>query len=193
VVLSHPVWELTPAQIFSCTRYVRSGVVLSLETRPFTSPRRVLDGTRFTYQIGLGRTSKALHIQPLIEPCQPIPDSGDTRSGVLVYDGTLIIGSFIEPGDLPAAVNQTMIHEQYRGQGLGQKMVEMWLREIRIPDNLPTQHGNSKAVRSWLNAYKAVVAWAQAQGKTVPQRVLLTIERGAEEAELLRKAALAEV
>jgi len=105
----------------------------------------------------------------------------------------MIIGSFIEPGDRLAEVNRTIVHENYRGSGLGQKMIEMWLREIRIPDNLPTQHGNTKAMRAWLNAYKAVVAWAQTNGKIVPPEVALIATRGGEEGEILRRVARAEM
>jgi hypothetical protein len=185
-------WELTPSQLFACFAFVKSGVTVPMEVKPFTSPHQPLEGTPYTYQIGLAAAPRMQYLQTMKSTALTAPLSGDNRSGVLILNGKQVIASCIVPGVYTTDPYSLVVDASYRRQGLATRMVEMWLRTMRHNDAIPMQHINANAARTFLKAHANVVTWAKAQGKQVPPEVILAIARGGEAAEILRRAAQVE-
>lgn len=187
-------WMVTPAELFACFVPTHTADnLLTLPPKGFPSGRKKqLHGTPYLYQIGVSATSVALDIKPVHEAFPDLPATGDTRSGVIVYHGNLIIGSYVIPGHVTTNLRRIVVREGYRGQGLATRMVEQWFQEIPGPLNMPRQPINVRAVKAFLKAHKNVVNWAITNGKDVPQNVRDAVASGAQEAEILKRLQIVE-
>lgn len=179
-------WTQTPAELYACFRpsHTRANSV-TLEGLPFKVAKKPLDGTPYTYQLALSATSNAADIAPIHKAHPEIPVSGDDRAGVIVFHGTMIIGSYITPGQQVNNMRRVVIHEKYRGQGLGTRMLEQWFRETPGCVDVPQQPINVHAVKTFLDAHERAVTWASSNGKQVPQRVRDAIASGTERAAII--------
>jgi len=165
-------WTLTPRELYACF-VLRRAVpnVVSLPTVPFKGPKRPLEGTPYTYQLGVSDTSKAVSIFPIHDRCPEIPLTGDNRAGVIVFDGALIIGSYVIPGNMTRHWHEIIVRDGYRRQGLATRLVEQWFRETPRVLDISTQHINIMAVGTFLKAHTNLVRWAISNGKDVPEKV----------------------
>jgi hypothetical protein len=158
---------------------------VALPTVPFKGIKRKLEGTPYLYQIGVSDTSVAVDIAPIYRAFPDLPLSGDRRAGILVYDGNLIIGSYLTMGNLARDFRRIIIRDKYRKKGLATRMVEQWFREIPGATDIPRQPINIMAVKTFLKAHANTVNWAVANGKDVPQKVRDAVASGQEAQEIL--------
>jgi len=182
------VWEQTPKEWFTCIRPVpshRTADTVTVEATPFVCAKKRLLGTNFFYQLALSESSLAEDVRAIRQACPTLPLSGDTRSGVLIFDGNKIIASYLFPGTYTRNERRLAVHPDYRGQGLAKLMVSQWQREVPTVDTIPPQTVNVAAVRTMFSAIKMTLAWAVSSGKVVPQRVRDAWSAGTEEAEIL--------
>ena len=166
-------WTLTPKELYACFVPVHSSMArAALATIPFKCPKRPLEGTPYTYQLGVSDTSVATDIAPIHKEYPGIPLTGDRRAGVLIFKAHVIIASYVISGNIGPGVRQIIVHKDYRRQGLGTKLVEQWQKEVPGAIETTRQPVNIMACATFIKAHSNVVAWAAANGKNVPQEVL---------------------
>lgn len=160
--------------------------VPSVETRPFPGGKRALPDTNYTYQIALSASAQSMNITARRAAVPGIPASGDSRSGVLVFNGDKIVGSYILPGDIDGSPHLLAVHANYRNMGLATRMMEQWLREVPSP-KLYRQPVNMAGVKTMLKAAHNTVDWAVANNKQVSQEVKDAWANGVEEKVILSR------
>lgn len=179
-------WEMTPSEYAAGFTYVSDTKTadLRLETTPFPCPRLPLSGTEYTYQIAMSAQSPSYAVQAIAGLNPEIPVSGDQRSGVLVFHGDTIIASanFV-------ATHNTVVHPDYRNQGLATRILLEWIVLVKRPF-VSIENITLVAVKALLRAHREAVERAVAAGKPVPERVIRAIQEGAETAAILRQATL---
>jgi len=182
-------WDLTPKELLSCLVPVNSQdrSRIQLPTVPFKLPKLSLIGTPYTYQLGVSDSSSLADVALIHKEIPSLPHTGDRRTGIIVYNGSKIIGTYLIPGHYTRDYRLIYVHENYRNQGLGTRMLEQWYREVPRVMNLPPQLINIMAAKTSIKAHANVVRWAIAEGKDVPQRVQDAINNGAEVAEILAR------
>lgn len=187
-------WMVTPAELFDCFAPTHtSDNRVTLPTVGFPSGRKKqLHGTPYLYQLGISATSVAQDIKPVFQAMPELPVTGDSRSGLIVYHGNLIIGAYIIPGQSSINLRQIVVREGYQGQGLAKRMLEQYMREIPGITKIPRQPINIRAVKSFLGAHKNLVEWAIANDKPVPQNVRDAVASGEQEAAILKRLQLVE-
>lgn len=185
-------WMVTPEELFECFVPVHTNTTsVHLPTVGFSSAaKRPLPGTSFQYQLGVSPTSTAAEIKPVVQAYPDLPITGDSRSGVIVYDGHWIVGAYIIPSQV--TLRQIVVRKEYQGKGLAKRMLEQFMREIPGVTEIPKQPINIRAVKAFLGAHKNLVGWAVATGKPVPQRVRDAVSKGEQEAAILKSLELAE-
>lgn len=124
-----------------------------------------------TYQLALSRRSAASEARELCQQHPDVPDSGDERSGVLLFAGEQLIGSFEihKPWTFSLAVD-----EKYQGKKLGQLMLLLWFQNVKCPTGsiFRNQLLSKDSVKVFQQAHAELLDWAQANGHEVPKRVL---------------------
>lgn len=182
-------WMVTPAELFACFVPTHTADnALTVPTLGFPGGRKKpLSGTPYLYQLGVSDTSVAVDIKPVLAAFPDLPTTGDSRSGVILYHGNIIIGAYTIPGQVTNNLRRIVVREGYQGQGLATRMVEQWFREIPGPLNMPRQPINVRAVKAFLTAHKNLVEWAVANGKPVPQKVRDAVASGAEAEGILKR------
>lgn len=141
----------------------------SLETKPFDCERLPIDGLE--YQVAVSDCSASLDAKAIRAGQPDVPISGDRRSGVLLLDGNKIVGGMVIKG-FKVHENYTLIvHEDYRGQGWGQRMIERWLRHVKRRKAIVPQNGSPIALRTFLASLNRVYTWAVDSGLFVPPKV----------------------
>lgn len=187
-------WTLTPKELLSCLVPVnsRDRSRISLPVASFKLPKLSLVGTSYTYQLGVSANSLSEDMKGILKEFPGIPVTGDRRSGILIYQGSKIIGSYLIPGSYTKDFRLIYVHEGFRKQGLGTRMVEQWYREVPRAMSLSKQLVNVMAAKTFLKAHANVVRWAVAEGKDVPQRVQDAVNSGAEAAEILARLNVSE-
>jgi GNAT superfamily N-acetyltransferase len=178
-------WEMTPREYMAGYTYIPEGIAahLVLETKPFLCPRLPLEGTEYTYQLAIAESSPSPDIR-LKGQNQDLPRSGDDRSGVLIFHGDRIIASTVF-----MAHHATVVHPDYRGQGLAHRMLFEW--ESRTKRVAVAIHRITLATaKVLLRSHREVVERAAAEGKPVPERVIRAVAEGTEAAAILAHAAL---
>lgn len=172
---SAPIGEMTHAYLVTpealMSRFKPDILGIGNRTRVapqgFGCPRVPLDGTGFTYQLAVSRKAQT------DVGGDGLPDSGDSRSGVIVFDGDRIVSSYV--ASAISRHRHLAVDKAYRGQGLGVLMVELWMREAtfsRASIGLISYRSASIAVES----YRRAVAWAVDSGKDVPADVRAAVE-----------------
>jgi len=179
-------WEMTPNELFGCFRPIPRGQDGPLARQPFAGPKRPLEGTPYTYQLGVSDTSVAKDIAPIHGECPHIPLTGDTRAGVLIYDGDGIIASYIIPGNYKQVPRWIVVRDGYRKKGIATRMIEQWHREVPSVMDASRQPINVVAAKTFIKAHTNSVSWAISQGKPVPQRVKDAVAKGEEYQEILK-------
>ena len=180
-------WTLTPKELYSCFKPIKSGESrVVLPVKPFKGPRRPLEGTSYSYQLGVSDTSAAVDIAPIYREHPNLPLTGDRRAGILVYNGNLIIGAYLVMGNVARDSRRIIVREKYRGQDLAARMIEQWFREVPGATEIPRQPINVMAVRAFLKAHTNAVNWAIAKGKDVPKKVRDAVASGKEAEEILK-------
>lgn len=180
-------WTLTPKELYACFRPINSAESrVALPTVSFKGPKRPLDGTPYTYQLGVSDTSAAVDIAPIRKAFPDVPLSGDRRAGVIVYNGNIVIGSYLVMGAIARDARRIIVRESYRKKGIATRMVEQWFREVPGATDIPRQPINVMAVKTFLKAHANVVSWAAANGKDVPKKVKDAVASGQEAAEILK-------
>jgi len=88
------------------------------------------------------------------------------------------------------AHHATVVHPDYRGQGLANRMLFEW--ESRTKRVAVAIHRVTLAsAKVLLRSHREIVERAVAEGKPVPERVIRAIKEGTETAAILRQAELA--
>ena len=173
------VWELTPEQVFQKNKFVApttSKIVRSWEaqeTKPFLGPKLPLDGTSLAYQLALtskGRTEETIALHAELPTIQ---DSGDMRSGVLLFDkDDNIVASLQMSGVDRRQPFKMVVNPEYRGQGLAERMLVLWWTSVKHTWRTEgRQHMTWVVVNVLLNAYRTVVQNAIDANLPVPQAV----------------------
>lgn len=189
------VWELTPSQIFQKNRFVKSSGTQHLfqELRGFSSPRNLLTGTDYTYQVALSRVGRTEESMELAAMHPNIPDSGDYRSGVLVFHDGEIIGSLILSGVNAKQPFKMVVSPEYRQQGLAERMLVEWWSHVKHTYRTEADQAMTLAsVKVLLGAYETVVNKAVAEGRPVSIQVQQALANGVEAAQVLQTAQAAE-
>ncbi len=180
-------WEQTPEDWFRCIRPVKAQASINLEVQPFNLPKKVLNGTKFTYQLGLSSSSTSSEIKIRRTALPAIPVTGDTRSGIIIFDGQKIVGSYIIPGNLDNSARQLVVDSAYRGMGIATRMLEQWFREVPSVPALSVQPVNIQAVKTFLKALHNTVNWAVSVNKPVSQEVKDAWNTGVQETAILSR------
>lgn len=173
------VWELTPRQVFEKNKFVKTAVTAKLwqETRAFDTPRKPLAGTEFMYQLAL--TSKGRNEEAKLLRAQhpDLPDSGNYRSGVLIFDEDKVIASLVLSGVNEDRPFKMVVNPEYRGQDLAERLLVEWWSNVRHTyRESGSQPLNVASVKVLLKAYRKVVLIAGADGKTVPNIAVINAE-----------------
>jgi len=183
-------WILTPADLFAVFIPVKSSATNAHgANKPFAGAKRPLDGTPFQYQVALSDKSLSEDVKLLRRERPTLPLSGDRRAGIILFDGSKIIASYIIPGNLVRQERQLFVHADYRRRGLASRMIEQWMRETPTARNITRQPLNVVAARAFLAAHRALIIWAVAQGKNVPQSVADAVTAGNEANAILARFA----
>jgi hypothetical protein len=181
-------WTITPNTLYGCFVPTQSqSNRVNLPHKGFDMKKKPLQGTPYTYQCGVGASSRAEDIIPVVKEHPEVPRTGDSRSGIVVYHGTMIVGAYITPGNISRSLRQIVVKEGYRGQGLATRMIEQWFREVPGVLDIKPQPINIGAVKAFLNAHENVVNWAVASGKSVPQEVIDAVSAHTEYDDILAK------
>lgn len=187
------IWTQTPKEWFSCIvpTHTQDNNV-TLEVLPFKTNKKPLEGTSYTYQLALSDSSVSHDAQQLHKARPRLPLSGDRRCGILVFDGQKIVASYVIPGHSEHAPRRVIVHRDYRGQKLAQKMLEQWYKEVPTIVGASKQPINVAAIKTFLAAIKNVVAWAATKDLTMDPQVRDAWASGAEAAEIIAKVQAAE-
>jgi len=191
------VWELTPNQVFQKNQFVKSSddtESLPPETKGFETKKLVLPEVGLSYQVALTRKGRTEESVALRKAHPDVPDSGGYRSGVLLFTDSAIVGSLILSGANQKSLFKMVVSPKYRNQGLAEKMLVLWWSTVKHTYRTEgEQPMTSTTVKVLLNAYKAVVEKAIAEGLPVPQTVRHQLTTQAEATEVLRRAQLVDV
>jgi hypothetical protein len=186
------VWELTPHQVFQKNRFIKSSGSRKLfqEVRGFAGPQHPLTGSEYTYQLCLSKIGKTEESILLSQEHPDIPDSGDSRSGVLIFDSDKIVASLILSGVDVKQPFKMVVNADYRDQGLAERLlVEWWSSVKHTYRDSGDQAMNVLAVKVLLNAYRVVVGNTMDQPAShVASNVQEEYENGTEAAEVLAVA-----
>lgn len=187
-------WELTPRELFNGFHFIKSGPArgLPVEVLPFKCVKQPLDGTPYEFQFAVSDTSVNPEIKFAREAGPGLPLSGDRRSGVLVFDGSEIIGSLIIPGNLVTHGYRATVKPAHRQKGLAVRMIVEWIWATKRSLSIPKQGITLYAAKALLAAHKLCVARAVERGLPVPQRVLDAVSSGEEAAQVVRDAQVVE-
>lgn len=189
------IWEITPEQVFQKNRFVRptSTANLRQEFRSFKGAKTPLVGTEYTYQLAVTNQGRNEESKMLRAQHADLPDSGDVRSGVLIFKGTKIIASLILHGGYRKSPFKMVVNPDFREQGLAERLLVLWWSSVKHTYRTEGRQPMSwVAVGGLLNAYKTVVEKAIADGRAVPQAVRTELETQSEAAEVLRRAKAAD-
>ena len=183
-------WELTPHELFAHSTFIptEKASMLTLETRPFTCAKKPLEGTAFSYQLAVAERSRSLYLREVRRLHPELPVSGDERSGVIVFDGDLLIAAVIRPGLNMRHGGRTFVLPKYRRLGLGTRISVELQHHIPFSPAADNTSYTPHSTRSTLNAHKVVVLRAVQEGKPVPSRVLEAVTAGDEAARLIEEA-----
>jgi len=156
-----------------------SNLTDNIERVPFEMEKKLLEGTSYTYQCGISATSEASDIVLVREAYPDIPFTGSDKSGILVFDGEEIIGSYIVPNG--NVMHSALVKDEHQKQGLGTRMVEQFMREVPVViDSTVQQAVNLAAAKTFFKAHANAVSWAVANNKDVPQEVVDAAASGEE-------------
>jgi hypothetical protein len=190
------VWELTPNQVFQKNLFIKPTTskrprFFELQERtPFTVPRVPLAGTDLVYQVALTSKGRTEDTKELRKAFPTFADSGDYRSGVLLFNSAgAIVGSLRMSGGQAQQPFKMVVNPDYRQKGLAENMLVLWWSNVKH-----TYRDTGKQPMTWqvvkvlLNAYKTVVEKAITDGLPVPPQVLADLGTQSEAAEVLRRA-----
>jgi hypothetical protein len=183
-------WELTPNELFAHGTFIptEKASMLTLETRPFTCAKKPLEGTAFSYQLAVAERSRSLYLREVRRLHPELPVSGDERSGVIVFDGDLLIAAMIRPGLNMRHGGRSFVLPTYRRLGLSRRISAEFRYHIPFsPADARLQY-TPPSTRSALASHKIVVLRAVQEGKPVPSRVLEAVTAGDEAARLIEEA-----
>ena len=138
--------------------------------KPFTSDRQPLEGTSYTCQIGISFSTRNPNFVEWRQRCV-IQDSGDERSGVVIFDGDTVIGGYTAKGNQPRPPWFIGIHPDYQNQSLATTAIREWFKAAPLI-HLVTWPASETAVQAFVTAHKQYVEWEIEKGTTVPQRVI---------------------
>lgn len=167
-------WELTPGEILYGAVLTKNLPAAASVALGFSCPELPLpDHEGFSYQLALSRRSTSSEARELCKEHPAIPDSGDKRSGVVLWadaNETPIAGFLIS-----AQWTFSMFVEQaYQSQGFAKLMLLLWFQNVKCPTGalFRNQLLSTDSVKVFLAAHSELLAWAQADGHDVPARVL---------------------
>lgn len=169
------VWERLPTEILERSVLARNAPSsLLVDQRPFASQRIELDD-ELSYQLAL-----ASHSNPNAKILRSLhPDlslSGDSRSGVLLYQNNIAVGSLIVNSSGGYSVS---VLPEHRELGHAQRMFELWYKKVRII--LDSTHIiNAGGLGAFLAAHEGSVKSALAIDAPVPKNVWRSIETGSD-------------
>lgn len=186
-------WELAPADLLMGYRFIKAWPVQKMrqEVTPFSSPKKLLEGASFSYQLAVSSRSVDPWIQDLHADMAPLgmPISGDRRSGILIFDADRIIGSFIIEGNLVGNGYKMVVDQDRRQHGLAMRMLVEWCWQTRRHRIRLEQGGITLvSVKALLSAHREVVERATKAGLPVPKRVAEAIAQGQQAAQIIAEA-----
>lgn len=168
-------WELTPAELLSRFKISDSeDLPVRIETKPFTCKKLPLEGTPYFYQLAVSRRSLDKNMISVRRGQPELPESGDRRSGILVFCEDKIIASCVIAGLQPNEGYRLVRLAQHVGQGLVKKMLTEWLWQTKTSRVavLPIQTITRKSAKALLVGHKALVLRAIKEGLPVPAAVI---------------------
>jgi len=160
-----------------------SMVTLEVEREPFTSRRIPLEGTDFHFQVAISDATANREMVAVRDHCEAgLQSSGDERSGALLLSGDDVIGSLlVSRGRLAQEETRLVIHPDFRGDRLGQRLTTEWHKHSARFVNRGVEKLNLASIEPHIDAHLATCRWAAEQGLPVPDRVLEELETGFEE------------
>lgn len=192
-------YDQTPAELFARHEIVNDAqhATLRLEYTPFDVERQLLagfdagNGTKFHYQLALSDAARNHEVQALRAAYPDVARSGerDMRSGIIVFEGPKIVGSFVLTGHSPTMpYMRLVVAPEYRSKGLATQMLVAWgSRFVRQLDRERPQPIviTTTTARVLLAAHAEIVA---AEPDIVPPAVLDAVVKG-DQARAILKAA----
>jgi GNAT superfamily N-acetyltransferase len=187
-------WETTPKELLAKHVFIKASPAtetLRQEVEPFDTPKKPLEGfDGLDYQLAL--SDRALNNEARLQrqAHHELPVSGDSRSGILAFDGDQIVASFVLVGTTPGSPRfKLVVNPEHRGTGLAQRLFEIWgLRVKRLMTANPKQPITYHATVALLAAHKAVVEQALAEDLPVPDNVKQAVASGEEQLALIQRA-----
>jgi GNAT superfamily N-acetyltransferase len=162
---------------------------LPQEVMPFmVCPRTPLEGyDGLEFQLGVSDRSCTKEVRELREAQPDLPTTGprDTRSGVMVLAGDLIVASYTMEGKRYLQDYRIVVHDDYKRKGLATRMLLEWYKVTKVPSSYSRQRMNVHAVPTFLSGAHATYTWAVEQGKDVPDHILREMETKEETTRIL--------
>ena len=179
-------WELTPRQASPGFKFWSPPFKDFRVEAPFESPRHQLQGTPFDYQVAVSKLSRSLDVSPVRAAQPELAESGSRRSGIILFQGEQVVGSYCYPGTKFHEDVRLSVHPEHRRQGLGRLLIHLWFRHTMRVRDIEPQNMTTFTARAYVAAQIEISRWAVEQGKDVPEAVRRELETGEEERYLRR-------
>lgn len=186
-------YDQTPAQLFAQHKVVHDAhhATLRLEDVPFANVPKLpwFGDNRLSYQLALSDCALNHEVIALREAYPTVPRSGDRdkRSGIIVFDGNRIIGSFILTGHSPTVPYiRLVVAPEWGSQGIATRMLVEWgsrfVRQVDSERASPIVI-TTRTAHILLAAHAEIVA---ADPDIVPPEVLAAVVKGDEARSILK-------
>ena len=198
-------WEQTPFQHFDNyvfrIREVPPERELQPQDKPLHSrspltgaiPQHSLPGTKLSFQVAVSGNTLNREAQAIRAAQPELSVSGDGRTGLVLFDGPHIIGSFLHStGGLFEEDSILAVTRNYRGDRpefgrLSQRILLEWQKRVMRTPTRFQERLYWWSVKPFLLAHRDLCQWAVDSGKPVPEAVRAELKSGAQFQFLLEK------